>query len=123
VQDGAIDSVDERALAGGVPMISNDDNRSDEPRLVDQSTGEAGLFEGAEPEVVEAAAAAPDTIARAYELARGGLHPTIELIAEQLKAERLEAVDARLFDPAIRKSLRQACADGRIAMLARARTG
>jgi hypothetical protein len=120
MQDGAIDSVDERALAGGVPMIRNDDNRSDEPRLVDQSPAEDGLFEAAEPEIE--AAAAPDTIVRAYELARGGLHPTIELIAEQLKAEGLEGVDAKLFDPAIRKSLRQACADGRIAMLARART-
>jgi hypothetical protein len=53
------------------------------------------------------------TIERAFELARGGAYVRIEDLVAQLKAERYEAVDALLFDPAVRLQLRQACAEGR----------
>jgi hypothetical protein len=55
------------------------------------------------------------TVERAFELARAGSCRTIEEIAAQLKLENQEAVDAHLFGSAIRKDLRQACAEGRIA--------
>jgi hypothetical protein len=55
------------------------------------------------------------TVERAFELARAGSCRTIEEIAAQLKLENLEAVDAHLFGSSIRKELRQACAEGRIA--------
>ena len=55
------------------------------------------------------------TVERAFELARTGGCRTIEELADQLKSEHLEAVDAHLFGSSIRKDLRQACAEGRIA--------
>jgi hypothetical protein len=55
------------------------------------------------------------TVERAFELARTGSCRTIEEIAAQLKLENQEAVDAHLFGSSIRKDLRQACAEGRIA--------
>jgi hypothetical protein len=71
-----------------------------------------------------AAEAAPvrrlSTVERAFELARTGSCRTIEEIAAQLKSEHLEAVDAHLFGSSIRKDLRQACAEGRIARSAAA---
>jgi hypothetical protein len=78
-----------------------------------------GLFDAAAD---EAAPILPqDTIARAFELARSGGYASVDSIAEQLKAERLQGVDVRLFDASIRKSLRQACAEGRIALLRQGR--
>jgi hypothetical protein len=55
------------------------------------------------------------TLERAFELARAGSCRTIEEIAARLKLENQEAVDAHLFGSSIRKDLRQACAEGRIA--------
>jgi hypothetical protein len=55
------------------------------------------------------------TLERAFELARSGSCRTIEEIAARLKLEHQDAVDAHLFGSSIRKELRQACAEGRIA--------
>ena len=82
---------------------------------------DAGLFASAESEV--AAIAAPDTVARAFELARSGLYATIDAIAGQLKAEQMAEVEVLLFDATIRKALRQACAEGRMALLRQGRIG
>ena len=92
-------------------------SRMRRPRLA----ADAGLFASAESEI--AAIAAPGTVARAHELARSGLYATIDAIAGQLKAEQMAEVDVLLFDAAIRKALRQACAEGRMALLRQGRAG
>jgi hypothetical protein len=94
-------------------MIGEDDKK--------MAGAEGSLFDspGADP----AGAVTRDTVARAFELAHSGLYTTMEAITGQLKSEGLEAVDALLFDAAIRKALRQACAEARIALLRRDRIG
>jgi hypothetical protein len=55
----------------------------------------------------------PTTIERAFTLAAEGRHGSIEDIADQLKAESRESVDAELADVSVRRALRQVCAEGR----------
>jgi hypothetical protein len=85
-----------------------------------ESRSELGLFEElaqSESAIGESGPlATPTAVERAFELARGGGYVTIEQIGAQLKAEQHEAVDEQLFDPQLRRALRQACVEGRQAV-------
>ncbi|HEX8366637.1 MAG TPA: hypothetical protein VF603_15255 [Allosphingosinicella sp.] len=61
----------------------------------------------------EPAARRLSTVERAYELARDGSCRAIDEIARQLKQERYDNVDAHLGGNAIRRDLRQLCAEAR----------
>ena len=55
----------------------------------------------------------PNTIERAFELARSGEFRAVEEIRKQLLKERHDQVDSHLSGPMIRRQLRRACADAR----------
>jgi hypothetical protein len=53
------------------------------------------------------------TVERAFELARSGACHSVDEIVAQLHREQLEAVEAHLAGPQIRRDLRQICAEVR----------
>ena len=65
------------------------------------------------------ALARPTTVERAFELARLGAYESLPELAEMLKSERHEAVDAHLAGPSIRRDLRRSWQAGRSAAQAK----
>jgi hypothetical protein len=62
----------------------------------------------------------PSIIERAYQLARSGDYPSIPQIADRLKAERFDSVDAHLASATLRRDLRKLLSAAKVAAAATA---